>query len=101
MTLVYRYHPVGVETSGTYWAGNTLKINGALCKQVYIKSATTTTNFDVNIKDKYDITIRKYKNITGELNNTDSFIVEGILTIEIENADADENFTVMLMFDDS
>ena len=96
MTTVYRYKPSAPTPVSGYWAGNTAKIIGDLCQQIYVKATTSTTTFDLGIIDSDDIYIRKFTNITGTLNDLTPFPMRGINTIEIDNASADEEFTVLI-----
>lgn len=96
--LIHRYGPSGVSTTSTSWSGNTLSFSGAVCNQVLIKPATSSTTFDVSIIDNGSREIRKWENIKGLLNDLTQFPVVGVCTVNIINASANEPFTVMLCF---
>uniref|UniRef100_A0A6M3J2Z2 Uncharacterized protein n=1 Tax=viral metagenome TaxID=1070528 RepID=A0A6M3J2Z2_9ZZZZ len=97
MGTVYRYKPSSVVAVAGFWSGNTLKVLGDLCQQIYVKAATSTTVFDVSIIDPDTISIRKFTNITGVMNDLTPFPMSGINTIEIDNATVvDETFTVLV-----
>ena len=95
--LIYEYVP-SVETVAGYWVGNTEKVSGALCKQVYVKSTTASTVFDVILYDSHNVAIRKFTDQTGSVNDLTEVPVRGIITVEIDNATRDEGFTVKLCF---
>ena len=95
--LIYRYIPADVETAGGDWAANTLDISGALCRQVFVKSASVTTEFDVTLTDRYNNAIRTWVDVIDELNDLTPFLVRGIYTVAITNATVDEAFNVELM----
>ena len=100
--LIYKYRPeekdkaVAITAGGT-WSGNTEDIKG-LCHQVYVKSASAGTVFDVTITDGHDIDVRKITGNTNILNDLTPWVVSGIHTITISNATADEVFRVLLCF---
>jgi len=99
---VYKYRPeekdgAAAATSGAAWAGNTESLNG-LCYQIYVKSASAATVFDVTITDGYDINVRTITNITNILNDLTPWVAGGVHTVSISNATADEAFQVLLCF---
>ena len=96
MGTVYRYKPGSVASVVGFWSGNTLKVLGDLCQQIYVKAATSTTVFDVSIIDPDSVSVRKFTSITGTLNDITPFPMAGINTIEIDNATKDEAFTVLV-----
>jgi len=96
MGTVYRYKPSAVVPVVGYWAGNTSKVLGDLCQQIYVKALTSTTIFDVSIIDPDSVSIRKFTNITGTLNDLTPFPMAGINTVEINNATVNEAFTVLV-----
>lgn len=96
MTTVYRYKPEDVETSSGYWGGNTLRVIGDLCYQLYVKAASSGTVFDVTVTDPDSIVVRKFTNVVGVLNDLTPFPMSGVNTVEIDNSTADETFTVLL-----
>jgi len=80
------------------WSANTEAIPGAICQQVYIKSDTATTTFDLAITEEKDIEIRGYTDIVGCVNDLTPFLARGVHTVSISNATADEDFEVLLCF---
>ena len=97
--LIYKYHPSVVTVSGA-WSGNTARLNGGLCRQVYVKPASSDTTFTVEIIDKDDISVRTFEGCTLVSDFT-AFFVEGIYTVSISSASADEAFEVMLCINDA
>ena len=97
--LIYKYIP-DVTTVAGGWSGNTELISGGLCRQVYIKPNTDTTNYDARLVDENDIDIRKWTDQTGELNDLTPILISGICSLIIENATADEAFTVLICVND-
>jgi len=87
-----------ISTSGAVWSGNTEFIPGAMCHQVYAKSASAGTVFDLSITDPYDFEIRGFTDITGCVNDLTPFLVRGIHTVAITNATADEAVDILLCF---
>ena len=96
MGTVYRYKPSSVTPVSGFWSGNTLKVLGDLCQQIYVKATTSTTVFDVSIIDPDSVFVRKFTDITGTLNDLTPFPIAGINTVEIDNATVDEAFTVLV-----
>ena len=94
MSTLYKYNPSATTVSGE-WSGNTLPTVG-MCSQVYIKSTTATTTFNVTITDRDDIVVRQFTNVKGLVNDLTPFPVQGIYTVAISSASADEIFTVAL-----
>lgn len=87
-----------VTASGTFSA-NTLPLHG-LIRGVRIKPATSTTRYDVQLVDKDDFTIYKRVSQIGEFVEPSLGIpIRGIMTLTIDNATADEAFTVVLHAD--
>lgn len=95
--LIYRYIPASVTTSSGEWAGNTLSISGGLCKQVFVKSASGGTLFTVTITDRFDNIVREMEHNTGLLNDLTEWPVDGIYTVAITSASADEAFNVEML----
>jgi len=93
---VYRFQPGQVTPTAGLWSGNTLKILGRLCQQIYIKATTSTTTFNLTITDPDSIAVRKFTNLTGTLNDLTPFPMNGINTVEISSASVDEAFTVLV-----
>ena len=96
--MIVHKEKFNISTSGGAWSDNTEAIPGAMCHQVYAKSATGSTVFDLSVTDDHDIEIRSYTDITGCVNDLTPFLVRGIHTIAIINATADEAVDVLLCF---
>lgn len=95
MSTVYKFKPSATTVSGE-WSANTEKIIGDMGQQIYAKAATSTTTFDVVVTNSDDVEVRKFTNLTGVVNDLTPFPMSGIHTVAIENASADEAFTVRL-----
>jgi hypothetical protein len=95
----YVYKP-SVTTATGSWTGDTMKIVPGICFQVYAKSATASTIFDIKIEDAYNFEVQKIINITGMVNDLTKFPVDGVLTVTIENATADEAFTLKIVVEE-
>ena len=97
--LQYKYYQTPTTVSGS-WAGNTEAMVGMLCRQIYVKSTTTTTTFDVTVTDEKNVEIQKFTDAIGLINDLTPLPVEGIVTVTISSASADEVFTVLCVFSD-
>ena len=71
-----------------------------LCCQLYVKSASAGTTFNVTVTDAYDVDIRKITGIKNVLNDLTKLPVRGVLTIAIDTASADEAFTLRLIVEE-
>lgn len=89
-----------VTVSSGAWSGNTQKVMGILL-HVVVQATTATTTFDFSITDEDDIPIRGWEGITDELNEEVYIPLEGVYTLAIANASADEVFKVYLGIDES
>lgn len=97
--IQHKYRPTVTTVAGS-WAGNTPQITHMLCRQIYVKSATTTTTFDVTITDEKDVEIQKFTDAIGVINDLTPVPVHGVVTVTISGASADEAFTVLCVFTD-
>ena len=98
--LHYRYKGDGTTVAGVL-SGNTESMVGTLCRQLYIKSASSGTTYTVNVTDKDDVVIHTGAvTSTGIYNSVTPFPVEGVVTIAIAAASADEAFTILAVFSD-
>ncbi len=91
----YIYKPSATTSSGS-WTGKTLKIVPGICFQLYAKAASSDSTFDIKIEDAYGVEIRKITGITEIVNDLTKLPVNGVLTLTIENASADESFTLQM-----
>lgn len=95
--MVYKYKDTLTTVAGSA-SGNTLPLHG-ICKYIYIASATPTTRFNVTITDDDNHTVKNFdlKFYVGTMRDFTEFIVQGIYTITISNATANEEFTVKML----
>jgi hypothetical protein len=91
----YKYKPTVVTASGT-WTGDTMRIFNGICCQLYAKAVSTDTTFDITVTDSDQIEVRKATGVNQTLNDLTKWPVEGVYTVLIDNASADEVFTVLL-----
>lgn len=99
--VIHRYYPnktETVETVGGSWAGNTPNMVACLCYQVYIKSASAGTTYNATVTDRDGVVVRKWTGATQIVNDLTPTPCEGIYTIAIDTASADEGFTVLVQF---
>jgi hypothetical protein len=90
-------------TSGGEWESTTIQPGSyAMCPhnlaQVLVTSASSDTTFDFIIKDHEDFQIRKWTTATNTFNDLTPTPVVGTVTLRIENASADEAFTILIVF---
>lgn len=95
--LVYRFEAFPTTIAGQ-WQDNSLSQAGHFLAQLYVRSATNTTTFDVEVIDYAGRRIRKFITCTEILNDITDVPVTGIITIKILNASIDERFEVMACF---
>jgi hypothetical protein len=95
--LVYRFEAFPTTFAGE-WQGNSLNQAGHFLAQVYVRSATDSTTFDVEIIDYAGRKIRRFVTCTGILNDITDVPVTNIITLKISNASIDEKFEVMMCF---
>ena len=95
----HRYSP-SVTTSSGAWSGNTAKIIGGICCQVYVKSSSDDTTFDLSIQDSHGVELRKYTDAVNVINDLSKWSVYGIMTFTISNASADEDFTLLMLVEE-
>lgn len=85
-----------VETASGAWSGNTPRLVRELV-EVCVRPATAGTTYDFNIVDEDDFTVFNRPGREGEYVATLCLPCRGIYTLNIENASADEAFTVKLL----
>jgi len=73
-------------------------INNSILMQIHVKSTTSSTTFDVYLKDVNWLEIYRSDNNQWELNELVSFPVYSNQTIYIENASVDEEFGIRLNY---
>ena len=80
---------------------NTLNFNGAELVQVYTKSTTATTIYDLALVDEDNDTIYEKLAITGDWEESSIYIpLLGIYTIQIIDSTVDEAIVVKLMIEE-
>jgi len=89
-----------VTVSAGAWSGNTQKVMGLLL-HVVVQATTTTTTFNFSITDEDGIVIKEWIGNTDELNVETYIPLEGVYTLAIATASADEVFKVYLGIDES
>jgi hypothetical protein len=95
--LVYRFEAFPTTIAGE-WQDNSLSIAGSYLSQLYVRSASALTTFDVHVIDYAGRTIRKFITCTEVLNDITDVPVTGIVTIKILNSSVDEPYEVMACF---
>ena len=99
--LLHKFTP-SATTASAGWSGNMpILSTGVICRQVYVKSATSSTVFDFTITDEDDIDVRTFTDITGVINDLTQTPLKGTITLAITNATADEGFTILLCFQET
>jgi len=95
--LIYRFEANPTTIAGT-WSDNTLSQAGHMLAQLYVRSASALTTFDVEVIDYASRKIRRFMTCTEVLNDITDVPVTGVITIKISNASKDEPFEVMACF---
>lgn len=95
--LLYRLEANPTTVAGE-WQESAIEQAGHWLSQVYVRSATNTTTFDVDIIDYAGRVIRRFQGATELVNDITDTPVSGIVTIKIYNASVDEPFEVMMCF---
>lgn len=99
--IIHRWYPnktETVQTVGGVWSGNTPNMVASLLNQVYIKSASADTTYNATLTDKDGVIVRKWDTATQVVNDLTPTPTEGVYTLGINTASADEAFTVLMMF---
>lgn len=73
-----------------------IKITHSILRQMIVKSATSTTTFDVTLTDRDGNIVYSSTDNTGELNELPDIPTWGWLTLAISNASVDEDFSYFL-----
>ena len=92
MAVVYPKNGTATPSAGTFSVVIPMVQTHGICKQVIVRSATSSTTFDVKIIDRFSNRPFYSTSITGLINEPTDFPVFGDLTITVENASADEEF---------
>jgi len=75
----------------------TLSIISGFVKQIFVKSATSTTTFDFQLLDDASNIVLNRTASTGTLNELLELPIHGIYTVKILNSTVDENFVIKLV----
>ena len=95
--LVHK-HRISILTSSGIGSANTLKFNGAELSQVFAKSTTATTNYDVLLEDEDGDIVYEALNVENEYrDDVVDLPLRGVYTIRLRNSSVDENIIVKLM----
>jgi len=99
--IIHKWYPNKTQTVATVagvWAANTENMVASVLNQVYIKSASAPTTYNATLTDKDGIIVRKWDTATQIVNDLTPTPTEGVYTLGINTASADEAFTVMMSF---
>jgi len=94
--IVHREVPINVTTLNGGWQSATISKLSGLLRQIIVKSASDGTIFDFYMQDTHQVVIFRREDIDGELNEQVALPVHDRYSIYIENATADEAFTIYL-----
>ena len=90
-------HRTSLTVSGGSVSSTTLRIIGGLCRQLLIRSNTSTTVFRADLQDSNGKTRRNYDFHQGELNDMELTLpMVGTYTINITNVSPDDTFDLIL-----
>ena len=93
--LWHRIEKSFTPSSGA-WSANTLKLRGII-KHIWIKPASADTTFDFSMTDDGNRKVVEYLTEEGLLDDRCSIPAQGVYTMAIANASADEPFELMIM----
>jgi len=96
MAVIHKQKASITAASGSGTA--TILAASGVMKQIFVKSATSTTTFDVKLTDVHSLDIYETTAITGVLNEMVDMPSYGNYTLTISNASADEELTYLLTF---
>lgn len=91
----------GTLTTSSGSAATNIIGKNVFIRHIFIKSATSTTTFDVKLTDIYSNDVFYRNDNTGELNELLELPGFANWTMTIENASADEEFTYLLVAHES
>ena len=89
----------GTTSTGSYSDNTNSQIRGML-RQVIVKPATITTQYDISIVNEDDLTIYERLAETGELAEQTDLPIRGTHTVYIDGATRDELFTAQLWIEE-
>ena len=88
-----------IQLTTIFWdISHEFPINNSILMQVQVKATTSSTTFDVYIKDVNWLEVYRSDNNQWLLNELMSFPVYSNQTIYIENASVDEAFNIRLNY---
>lgn len=92
-------HPFKSSVTASSGSGSVLvPTKNQMLHQIIVKSATSSTTFDVILTDIYDNESFREEDITGTLNRLLQLPSYGNWTLSIENASVDDDFSILLAF---
>jgi hypothetical protein len=97
---IYEIADTGGTTASGYWANNTIRINGALLKHVFVDFQNNATNFDFKLVDNKDRNIIYLSTCQTVLNRSYDIPLRGIYTYMISNATVDTAFKIRIAAQD-
>ena len=89
-------HRATVVAAGGSTSTVTLNVIGGLCRQLLVRSNTTTTVFRCYLEDSHGLLKRNYGICTGELNDVTFLPMTGYNKLYITNASPNDTFKVYL-----
>jgi hypothetical protein len=84
-----------ILTTSSGSASDTFTAQGT-CQQVFVKPATSTTQYDVTLTDSDSLVVFERTSEVGTLNDFITLPVSGAYTISIANATVDESHKVLV-----
>ena len=82
-------------------SANTLKFTGGLLTQIFTKSTTPTTIYDVALVDEDSDTIFELSAIEGEMEEHSVYLpLRGIYTVQVNDSTVDEAVVVKIMVEE-
>ena len=99
--MLIHKHRMSITPSSGDGSANTLKFSGGLLTQIYTKSTTPTTIYDVALVDEDNDTIFEIDAIEGETEEHSVYLpFRGIYTVQVNDSTADEAIVVKLMVEE-
>jgi len=96
MSVLIHPETLTITTSSGDASANTQNIMG-ICYNMLIKPATETTTYSISITSPSGIEVYERISETGTLSELLVLPVRGVYTVTIEDATADELFTIQLI----
>lgn len=89
---IYEIATTGGSTASGYFAVNTVKIQGAILKHIFVDFGDQSSNFEFKLLDNKDRNIIYINSCNTVLNRSYDIPIKGIYTIVLSNSTADANF---------